>query len=162
MKVEEITDIDKTAQKVIQLHEKAKKSIEMSTGLHLVFHNKPEVREAIQTAARRIKGTYNLLLDSHVKVREVMEECHWVFDLQRELGEKFSIRQSRKPIPHWIIVDGKHFRIGKPHPPTVALLGNAVIWDADRDVSVILQKRFYSMWEDSYLVTESLPPATLH
>lgn len=146
MKVYEVSEIEETKQKVIYLLNKAKKYVWMSTGLNSGFYNDKNVRHALENALGSVTQ-FRLLIDDDIEKRK--EELSWLFDEIKEKG--FRIRQ-RKETPHWIIVDGRHFRLEKPHPPKAVGTDNVFITDIEFALSEVIQYSFEEWWANASLI----------
>jgi hypothetical protein len=140
---EEVSGIEKTEQKIADLLSRGKKYIWMSTGLNPRFYNRPHIKHAMTKALEKVKQ-FRLLLDVDIKERK--KEMSWLFDLMSEKG--FEIRY-RKNVPHWLIVDGKHFRLEKFHPPTTMGVKNLVVYNMDFTLSEVLQYTFSEWWNNA-------------
>ena len=141
-------DVAKVKRWFIDLLGRARREVYLSTGLSASFYNDQEVKRAIEEAAGRVRVWW-LLLDHYVDVGRAKGELPWLFELfdrAREGGEVFEIRRSLSPVLHWLIVDGKHIRLEKPHRPEDTFRDNLVALDVDKAIIDILLARFSKWW----------------
>lgn len=128
---------------IIDLFQNAKNSIWMSSNLQTEFYNRPSVRKAFEDGLGRVRD-FILLLDSSVDWEKRRMELPWLNTIIQT--RHFPVRKSDKPILHWIIVDGKNFRLEKPHDDDEVKTSNMVIKDATKPISDLLQNRFLNWW----------------
>lgn len=143
MKTEETKTSETTKEKIINLLQKAKKWVWMSSGLHPEFYNDPDVKNAMIDAFERVEQI-RILIDGDAKERK--NRVGWVFEEAQKLEKKLQIKQC-EGILHWLIIDGKHFRLEKPHSAGVVGVKNLVVYDVDRPaISKILERKFEEWW----------------
>lgn len=129
---------------IIKLVNEAQQSLWMSTSLHSEFYNRPMVKAALQGAFKRVEEA-RLLLDSKVTDFEKTKmDFPWIFE-DSEVMSKLNVRLSKERLLHWLVVDGRHFRLEKPHNGTVET-SNMEIWDADKPTRDLLKRRFLTWW----------------
>lgn len=116
------------------LFRSAKTDVKLSTALttDLINGARPEMEAAIT----RVKS-FDVWLDSRVDVAEKKDQFPWLLD-----NKKVGVFKSRVPIPHWIIIDGRDFRIEKPHAPTEFPRKNMTIIDCRPDIAEELIRQF--------------------
>ncbi len=138
MEVIEVSGYDEVKEKVIDLFSRAKKSLWMSTSLYPEFYNDDAVKSALEGKISKLD--FRLLLDRDVDVEKRKKEVPWIFRRAK------SIRVATAKLPHWIIVDGKHFRLEKMHPHNKPGDKNIIVYDMDRIVGDILKEEFSEWW----------------
>ena len=144
MKTEETKTPETTKEKIINLLQKAKEYVWMSSGLNSEFYNDPDVKKAMIDAFGRVEQI-RILIDGDVKERK--NSVSWVFNETQKLEKKLQIRQC-EGILHWLIIDGKHFRLEKPHPSGMIGVKNLVVYDVDQPaISEILRQKFDEWWD---------------
>ena len=149
MKTEEARTPETTKEKIIALLQLAKNYVWMSSGLNSEFYNDPNVKEAMSDAFRRVKQV-KILIEGDAEERK--NEMGWFFEEAKGLKEKLRIRQCNR-VPHWLIIDGKHFRLERPHPTGVVGVDNLVVYNIDPPViSEILRRKFDKWWGMAILV----------
>ena len=143
MKTEEAKTPEATKKKIIKLAKMAKKYVWMSSGLNSEFYNDPDIKKAMVDAFERVKQI-RLLVEGNVEERK--SEVGWIFGESKEFKEKLRIRQCER-VPHWLIIDGKHFRLERPHPTGVVGVDNLVVYDVcPPAISEILRRKFEKWW----------------
>jgi len=143
MKTEEVKTPETTKEKIIKLSQMANDYMWMSSGFNSEFYNDLDVKKAIVDAFGRVKQV-KLLIEGNVEERK--SEVGWLFEAAEEFKEKLRIRQCDR-VPHWLIVDGKHFRLERPHPIGVVGVDNLVVYDVyPPAISEILRRRFDKWW----------------
>ena len=144
MKTEEVFEENDTKSKIIGLLDIAKEEICMSTGLNTEFYNDEELRQAIENSTERVKQ-FRIIVDGYLE--EKKEKLSWLFDLVNK--EKIKIRQ-KIGTPHWLIIDGKHFRLeGDKHPSTAIGTKNLFITDMEFALSEVIQYTFGEWWDNA-------------
>jgi hypothetical protein len=99
----------------------------------------------MRDAAKRVKD-FRLLLDASSPGWEQMEkELPWLAELARE--GYVAIKRSRFQIPHWLIVDRRHIRLEKMHPPEEVGSENIILLNCDEAVADLLSREWLRMWE---------------
>ena len=148
MKTEEVKTPETTKEKIIKLSQMAKNYIWMSSGFNSEFYNDPDVGKAMVDAFGRVKDV-RLLVEGNAEDTE--REVGWLSDAVKKFEGKLHIRQCKR-VPHWLIIDGKHFRLEKPHPIGVIGTKNLVVYDVDQpDISEILEQKFNDWWNTANL-----------
>lgn len=143
MKTEEVNTPETTKEKIIKLSQMANNYMWMSSGFNSEFYNDHDVKKAIVDAFGRVKQV-KLLIEGNVEERK--SEVGWLFEAAEEFKEKLRIRQCER-VPHWLIIDGKHFRLERPHPIGVVGVNNLVVYDVGPPaISEILRRRFDKWW----------------
>ena len=143
MKTEEVKTPETTKVKIIKLSQMAKNYMWMSSGFNSEFYNDPAVEKAMVDAFGRVKEV-KLLIEGNAEDKE--REVGWLSDAAKEFKGKLQIRQCER-VPHWLIIDGKHFRLEKPHPIGVIGMKNLVVYDVDPPaISEILRRKFGEWW----------------
>ena len=120
---------------IIGLLNEADDNIILCTSLHPQFYNRELISKSIQKVVEQIRS-FRILLDSHTNIQQVKEELPWLFELKNK--GKIEIAQSDQPIPHWLMIDRKHFRFEKPHSPSMAGKDNLIVKNADMDEKIYL------------------------
>lgn len=142
MKTEETMSTEKTKDKIIKLLQKSKEYIWMSTGLYPKFYNDNDVRNAIVEAFKGVKEV-RVIIDDYTEAKK--SEVSWFFELAKELKDKVKVRQSEETL-HWVIADGKHFRLEMPHAAGVGI-NNLFVCDMNQPaVSEMLKSKFDTWW----------------
>lgn len=143
MKTEETKTPETTKKKIIKLSRMANNYIWMSSGFNSEFYNDPDVKKAMVDAFGRVKQV-KLLIGGDVEERK--SEVGWIFEAAEKFKEKLRIRQCES-VPHWLIIDGKHFRLERPHPMGAVGVDNLVVYNVDPPaISEILRQRFDKWW----------------
>lgn len=143
MKTEEAKTPEATKEKIIKLAQMAKNYLWMSSGFNSKFYNDPDVKKAMVDAFGRVKQI-KLLIEGDAKERK--SEVDWIFEEAKKFEEKLRIRQCKR-VPHWLIIDGKHFRLERPHPTGVVGVDNLVVYDVGNPViSETLRRKFETWW----------------
>lgn len=143
MKTEEAKTSETTKEKIIKLSQMANNYMWMSSGFNSEFYNDPDVKKAMVDAFGRVKQV-KLLIEGDVEERK--SEVGWLFEAAKEFEKKLRIRQCER-VPHWLIIDGKHFRLERPHPIGVVGVDNLVVYNVDPPViSEILRRKFDKWW----------------
>jgi len=142
MRFEELIDTDPEA-KIIELLEAAHDRLWMGSRLHPDFYNREKVKQAMITTANKV-NEFHLLFDTQANWQERKSQLPWIVDLVK--NGRITIRKSEYPIPHWMVVDGKHFRLEKEHPQNVTKTSNLIIWDSFKPIADMLQDTFNSWW----------------
>jgi phosphatidylserine/phosphatidylglycerophosphate/cardiolipin synthase-like enzyme len=143
MKTEEVSTSDETKEKIIGLLQRAKSYVWMSSGLNSDFYNSPDIKKAIIDVFGRVKEV-KILIEGDAEKKK--SEVGWFFEEAKKNKEKIRIRQCGT-ILHWLIVDGKHFRLEKPHPIGVVGVDNLVVYNVDPPViSEFLMRKFDRWW----------------
>lgn len=149
MKTEEARTPEATKEKIIKLVKMAKNYLWMSSGLNSKFYNDPDIKEAMVDAFGRVKQI-RLLIDGDAKERK--GEVDWIFEATKNFEEKLRIRQCKR-VPHWLIIDGKHFRLERPHSTGGVGVDNLVVYDVSNPViSETLSRKFEKWWGAATLV----------
>jgi hypothetical protein len=73
------------------------------------------------------------------------EELPWLAELARE--GYIAIKKSQFQIPHWLIVDRKHIRLEKMHPPEEVGSENIILLNCDEAVADLLSREWLRTWE---------------
>jgi len=126
-----------------KLLDKAKKYVWISTGLYPDFYNDSQIQKAITNAAKQVKS-FRVLIDGNAK--EKLKKVKWLLELEKE--GLVEIRQTKK-VRHWMIVDGVHFRLEKPHLEDEMGKKNLIVWNADPAASRILTRIWLKWWSNA-------------
>lgn len=144
MKTEEVNTPETTKDKIIKLSQMAKKYIWMSSGFNSEFYDDPAVKKAMVDAFERVDEVKLLIEGNEDNKKNVVG---WLFDAATEFKGKIKIKQCER-VPHWLIIDGKHFRLEKPHPIGEIGNRNLVVFNIDRpDLSEVLKRKFCEWWD---------------
>jgi len=145
MQIEEHIDCD-PEDLIVKLLNAARGSVWTSSSVVLDFFKRDRFKQAMENAAER---TYQFwfLLDNDVDWEEKKSELPWLAGLVTK--GLITVRKSKEPIPHWLIIDGRHFRLEKRHPPGKVITNNLEIWGAVKPLADMLQDRFRSWWENA-------------
>ena len=101
------------------------------------------VEKAMVDAFGRVKEV-KLLIEGNAEDKE--REVGWLSDAAKEFKGKLQIRQCER-VPHWLIIDGKHFRLEKSHPIGAIGRKNLAVYDVDQPyISEILEQKFEDWW----------------
>lgn len=147
MTTEETDDPGLTKMKIISLLSRANEYVWMSSGFNPEFYNDVGVKKAIEDALQRVKQ-FRIIIDGDVHTKK--NEVGWLFEQLKNPKNKnvLEIRQCIG-VPHWLISDGKHFRLEKPHVPGIIRVSNLLVYDVNRPVlSEILKRKFNEWWMD--------------
>jgi len=143
MKTEEVRTSGSTKSKILGLLQVAKNYVWMSSGLNSEFYNDPDVKKAMMETFKRVKEV-KILIDGDAE--ETKSKVGWLFEDAKRFKGRIRIRQCER-ILHWLIVDGKHFRLEKTHPIGAVGVDNLVVYDIDPPVlSEGLIRRFDEWW----------------
>lgn len=143
MKTEEVGTSEITKAKIVGLLQAAKNYVWMSSGLNSEFYNDPDVKKAMMGAFKRVKEV-KILIEGDAE--EKKSKLGWLFEEAKKFKEKIRIRQCERAL-HWLIVDGKHFRLERPHPIGAVGVDNLLVYDMDPPVlSEALMRRFDEWW----------------
>ena len=121
----------------------ARKCVTLSTSLtaDLLDQLAPDIQKCIDTVE-----SFNVILDSRVNLDWVKTKHPWLFS-----SAKVHISQAPEPIPHWILIDDRDFRLEKTHPfpamegpagPEWFNRDNRTIFDADPEVAKAIDAQF--------------------
>ena len=127
---------------LVDLWKSAGDYIWMSSDLNPSFYNRKQVKETIEETAERI-GEFRILLGRGADWKERKKQLPWLADLIKSGRIKARISGV---VPHWMVVDGKHFRIEKEHAENVTITKNLIIWDAEKYLADMIQTKFESWW----------------
>lgn len=115
----------------------------MSTSLNKEFYNDIDIKNAIVKSFEHVKQI-RVLIDGDAESKK--KELNWLFDIAKESKGKVQIKQT-EDILHWIISDGKHFRLEKAHPPGTVGMNNLFVCDVEPPaISDILRSKFNAWW----------------
>ncbi|PWB53400.1 MAG: hypothetical protein C3F06_06400 [Candidatus Methanoperedenaceae archaeon] len=143
MKTEETVEPTDTKTKILRLLNKANDYIWMSTGLNKDFYNDIEVKNAMLASFDKVKQI-RILIDGDAQSKK--KELSWLFESAKVHKGKIQIKQT-EDILHWIISDGKHFRLEKPHELGTIGMNNLFVCDVEPPaISEILMAKFNSWW----------------
>lgn len=143
MKTEETNKSESTKQKIINLLDMSKEYVFMSSGLNRAFYNDEDVKNSMVNAFERVK-TVKIIIDGNAEIKKT--EIKWLFDLIKRLNGKVQIKQSENLL-HWLIADGKHFRLEKPHVKEQIGINNLFVCNVEPPaISEILVRKFDNWW----------------
>ncbi len=143
MRTEETNKPTDTKTKIISLLQKANEYVWMSSGFNSSFYNDPDVKKAMDDSFRRVKQV-KIIVDGDADTKK--KEVSWLFDLAKELSGKLQIRQC-EAVLHWLVADGKHFRLEKPHLHGDVGIKNLLVYDVSPPViSEFLRRKFDKWW----------------
>lgn len=143
MVTEKTNTPETTKEKIIHLLEKSKQYVWMSSGLNTTFYNDKEIISAMTGAFKRDKEVRIIIQGDIVEKRDSLK---WLFDLKNQFGNKIQIRQIDQ-MPHWLIADGKHFRLEKPHGNEVIGMKNLFVTDVNQPIITdVLERKFENWW----------------
>lgn len=152
LKITEYENID-PEEVIANLLIKTEKSVAMSTSLFPPFFNRPKIKEAFLKALNEADN-FRLLIDYNNDWEESKKQIPWLANLETET--KLNVRKSPNPVLHWVMVDGRHFRLEKPHgtfpSKEVIKTSNLLIEDAIKAISDELQDTFNLWWKDAFIV----------
>ena len=109
------------------------KSVWLSSNLSPEFYHRQTVKEAIISSLDRVKD-FRLLLDPSVDWVARKKNIPWIVPFV-EKGQ-IKVRKSIQPIPHWLLIDGTHFRLEKEHKGDLSETNNLILYN------VATQKNF--------------------
>ncbi len=143
MQTQEVRGEEQTKEKIINLLERSEKYIWMSSGLNSEFYNDPDVKTAMVNAFKQVEDV-RIIIDGDYKTKKV--ELRWLFEIAQQFREKIRIKQHQNLL-HWLIVDGKHFRLERPHKTEMVGVDNLFVIDVFQPiVSDMLNKKFTKWW----------------
>jgi len=143
MATEKTNTTETTKEKIIHLLNKSKEYVWMSTGLYPSFYNDTNIKKAMVDAIKRVKQI-RIIIAGNAETKKT--EVEWLFELENQCKGKLQIKQSER-VPHWLIVDGKHFRLEKPHASDGVGVKNLFVTDVKQPViSDILEAKFENWW----------------
>lgn len=144
MKTKEAKTSEEIKENIIKLSQMAKNYMWMSSGFNSEFYNDPAIEKAMVDAFGRVEEV-KLLIEGNAEDRK--REVGWLSDAAKEFKGKLQIRQCER-VPHWLVIDGKHFRLEKSHPIGAIGRKNLAVYDVDRpDISEILKRKFDEWWD---------------
>jgi len=144
MKTEETDKSEITKKKIVNLLQKSKEYVWMSSGLNKDFYNDEDVKNTMKDAFKRVKQV-KIIIDGDAEAKKT--EVSWLFDLAKQLNGKLQIRQASERLLHWLIVDGKHFRLEKPHITGEIGVNNLFVCNVEPPaISEILMRKFDKWW----------------
>jgi phosphatidylserine/phosphatidylglycerophosphate/cardiolipin synthase-like enzyme len=134
-----------TKEKILSLMKLANNNVWISSGLTPEFYNDPEVKKAVEEAIERVK-TVRILIDG--KAEDAKKNVSWLFNLPENLKSKVYIKVANPntELLHWVIVDGKHFRLEKTHPRNTIGNDNLLVYNMDSSIADVLVSRYESWW----------------
>jgi len=143
MKTEETIEPSDTKTKIIYLLDKANEYIWMSTGLNKDFYNDDTIKNAMVKSFERVKQI-RILIDGDSESKK--KEISWLFDVAKQYKGKVQIKET-EDILHWLISDGKHFRLEKAHQNGIVGVNNLFVCDVEPPaISEILRSKFNRWW----------------
>ncbi len=143
MKTEETNKPLDTKTKIINLLQRANDYIWMSTGLNSDFYNDADVKKSMIDAFGRVKNV-RLLIEGDAEAKKT--NVGWLFEEAKKLKGKLQIRQCDE-VMHWIMVDGKHFRLEKNHDFGIIGVNNLFVCDVQPPaIAEILKRKFDEWW----------------
>jgi len=143
MATEKTSTPETTKEKMIYLFDKSNKYIWVSSGFNTEFYTDPQVMSAMTNAFKRI-GEIKILIEGDIAKR--MGSLKWLFAFKEQFGNKLQIRCA-VDVPHWLIVDGKHFRLEKEHATGSIGNNNLFVTDVEQPlVSDVIERRFEDWW----------------
>lgn len=146
MATEKTNTPETTKEKIIHLLNKSKEYVWMSTGLYPDFYNDTDIKEAMIGSFKRVKQTRIIISGNAECVENNIANVGWLFEFKNKCKEKLQFKQIELA-PHWLIVDGKHFRLEKPHTSVVIGDNNLFVTDVNQPViSDVLEARFEKWW----------------
>ena len=128
---------------LVKLWKKADDYVWMSTDLNPSFYQREEIRNVMSETASRISD-FRLILGKGADWDKIKRELPWFLKLVK--SGRIQVKRNES-VPHWMIVDGKHFRLEKEHPEGVIETSNLVIWDAKKSLVDLLQSKFKNWWD---------------
>lgn len=144
-KLEQTGDIEITKIKIISLLQKAENFIWFSSSFNSEFYSDQNLIKEMSDAFNRVKEI-RIIVDAPIK--SIKREMSWLFELSESMKEKLRIRQNNNVL-HWLIVDGKHIRLEKPHSKGIVGVKNVFDYNISSDISVILMRNFDDWWNNS-------------
>lgn len=143
MVTEKTSTPETTKDKIICLFNKANKYIWMSSGFNTDFYTDSQVMDAMTKAFNR-SGEIRILIEGDIT--NIRDSFNWLFALKAQLGNKIQVKNVMN-IPHWLIVDGNHFRLEKEHVKGAVGINNLFITDVKEPlVSDVIQRKFEDWW----------------
>ena len=94
-----------------RLLSKAENFIWISSSFNLEFYLDNNLKKAMSDAFNRV-NEIRIIVDAPME--SIKREMSWLFELSETITEKLRIKQNNDVL-HWLIVDGKHIRLEKPH-----------------------------------------------
>jgi len=133
----------------------AKEHVEFSTGLTTGGLNR--LRPEFENCLGRI-STFHLLLDSTVDLVRFRFEYDWVFS-----HPNATVRLSQTVGPHWLMVDGRDFRLEESHDPPLAgspsvldeNRSNTLILNCEKGLASELERTFGAWWDHGQAIVRS-------
>lgn len=148
MRTEETNNPEIAKKKIIGLLERAENYIWISTGLSSEFYNDAELKSAMTEAFKRVREI-RIIIDGNADIKKA--EVPWLFNIAMEIKQKLQIREKER-ILHWLIVDGRHFRLEKKHYSCEVGTGNIAVCNAFEPIPKILMTEFDKWWFESRLI----------
>ena len=144
-KLEQIDDVKITKTKIISLLKKAENFIWMSSSFNSEFYLDKNLIKEMNEAFNRVNEV-RIIVDAPME--SIKREMGWLFKLSETMKEKLRIRQNNNVL-HWLIVDGKHIRLEKPHRKGMVGVKNVFDYNISSDISIILMRNFDDWWKNS-------------
>ena len=146
VKTEEVNTPETTKEKIIKLSQLAKNHIYMSSGFNSDFYNDPDVKKSMFDAFKRVE-VIKLIVE--VNAEDNTSKVDWLSNVVKDFKGKLQIKQ-RGRVPHWLIIDGTHFRLEKEHPIGKVGMKNLVVYDVSTPyISKMLEQKFDEWWTTS-------------
>ena len=143
MVTEKTSDPKTTKEKMIYLFEKSDKYIWMSSGCNSEFYTDKEIISAMTNAFERVKEIRIIIQGD---ITDKMNSLKWLFKIKSQFGDKLQIKQNINT-PHWLIVDGKHFRLEKHHVSGEIGDNNLFITDINQPfISDVIKRKYEDWW----------------
>ena len=140
MVTEKTSNPKTTKEKMIYLFEKSDKYIWMSSGFNSEFYTDKDIMSAMTNAFERVEEIRILIQGN------ITENCKWLFKIKSQFGDKLQIKQNIN-IPHWLIVDGKHFRLEKYHTSGAIGDNNLFVTDINQPfISDVIKRKYEDWW----------------
>jgi len=146
--------MDQVRRNVAEMLARARRSVFITTGLSSgrAGNAPPEgtlydnLREELWTVASSV-DLVRILLDCDVDPDDIRAHHPWMFDLPKTL-----IARAGGHVPHWVVVDGRDFRLEKPHELGTTKRDNIRILDCDPVIAEVLMKDAEAMWSGASAV----------
>ena len=144
-KLDQTDDVKITKTKIINLLKKAENFIWISSSFNLEFYSDKNLKKEMSDAFNRV-NEIRIIVDAPME--SIKREMSWLFELSETMKEKLRIRQNNDVL-HWVIVDGKHIRLEKPHQKGIVGVKNVFDYNISSDISIILMRNFDDWWKNS-------------
>jgi hypothetical protein len=116
----------------------ASKSVDFSTAL--TTNGLQRLRPVVETCLGRV-SCFRVMLDKTVDSAAFRRDYAWLAG-----HSNVQVRQSPTPVPHWLSIDGRDFRLEEDHTTDPSHRSNVVILDCEAPLAAQILTRFEALW----------------